>query len=441
MNIAQKYGFEEVIGQESRVVCEQEILSLLPKSIDLEITAKETKALVRRREISRAIDLLQMIFAYAVCDWSLRTVGAWCAIIGIGNLSDVGVLKRLSNSHHWLGKLVAAVLLIQQSTLAKRHLVRLRLMDGSSLSQPGSLGTDWRLHLSVDLRNNCIDGLELTDVKTGESFTNISTNPGDIRVGDRGYCHAKGIGAVLSDGGNVIVRVNWQTLHLEDEEGHHRAVLELPLPEIATMHQDYQLWLDTEKGRFGVRLIVVKLSQAAADKARNRLRRKHSKKGTPLSAKSLLGAGYVFVLTNLSSTEWTAQDILSIYRFRWQIELVIKRLKSILHLNQIRSQSVNLTQTYLLAKLLAGLMNEHWMMKVQTSIPEWFCNEKRPISIWRLTVLFFEYFANTVRGTITISMILNALPNLQRFLCEPPRARKQQLAFAQNFLNKFAPLS
>ena len=48
--------------------------------------------------------------------------------IGIGNLSDVGVLKRLRKSRLWLAKLVSEVLLVQQLEIAERHPVRLRLM-------------------------------------------------------------------------------------------------------------------------------------------------------------------------------------------------------------------------------------------------------------------------------------------------------------------------
>ena len=314
-------------------------------------------------------------------------------------------------------------------------------MDGSSLSQPGSTGTDWRLHLSWDLASNCIDGVELTDAKTGESFTNVPTNPGDIRVGDRGYCHANEIGIVFSAGGNVIVRVNWQILSLEDAQGNKKPILRLPLPEMAGSVQEHLLWLNTHQGSFEVRLIIFKLPPEAAGKARSALRRRYSKKGKPLSAKTLMAAGYVFVLTNLPPQEWSAQDILKIYRFRWQIELVIKRLKSILHLDQIRAQSSELVQVYILAKLLAALMIERWVRMIQISFPDRFTDPKRPISLWRLMTLLYESLANTIRGLITISMIIKAFPKLQRFLCEPPRLRKQQLAIAKNFLTKFTPLS
>jgi hypothetical protein len=440
LNIAQNHVFEEVIVQGLSAESEQEILSCLPANLSLEATAKETKALVRRREITRAVDLLRMVFAYSVCDWSLRTVGAWCLIVGIGNLSDVAVLQRLRRSHLWMGKLVAAALRTQQLGIFQQPGVRLRIMDGSSLSQPGSAGTDWRIHVSLDLGTNCIDGVELTDAKTGESFANVPTNQDDIRVGDRGYAYPKGILSVLKADGKVIVRANWHNLSLENDEGNKICLIGLLSPTDSYAYQEHSLWLRADQERFAVRLIIARLPQEAADKARNSLYRKHRKKGTPLSENTLLAAGYVFILANLSVEKWTAQDILKIYRFRWQIELAIKRLKSILHIDQIRSQCPELTQVYILAKLLAALMIDQWIRTIQASFPQWFI-EKRPISIWRLTILFYESIADAVRGLITAPMILRALPKLHRFLCEPPRLRKQQLAFAKNFLTKFTPLS
>ena len=65
---------------------------------DLAATASATGALVRRRGIRRAMDLLRIILAYAVRDWPLRLVGAWCVLIGIADVSDVAILNRLRNS-------------------------------------------------------------------------------------------------------------------------------------------------------------------------------------------------------------------------------------------------------------------------------------------------------------------------------------------------------
>src|SRR3954468_13756977 len=85
-----------------------ELLEVLPA--DLEERARASGALLRRRQITSASELLQLILAYAVEDWSLRMVGAWGTLSGVAEVSDVTVLNRLRQSVSWLKGLVAHLL-------------------------------------------------------------------------------------------------------------------------------------------------------------------------------------------------------------------------------------------------------------------------------------------------------------------------------------------
>ena len=51
--------------------------------VDLDRLALETKALVRKREVRSAQDLLRMVLAYALWDWSFQLVGAWATVLGL----------------------------------------------------------------------------------------------------------------------------------------------------------------------------------------------------------------------------------------------------------------------------------------------------------------------------------------------------------------------
>jgi hypothetical protein len=97
--------------------------------LDLEGSARETGALERRREIRSASDLLRIIFMYVVSDWSFRLVGAWVLLQGLGNLSDVAILKRFRGSRLWLGVLVGQLLQRRCRALLAMGGVRVRLMD------------------------------------------------------------------------------------------------------------------------------------------------------------------------------------------------------------------------------------------------------------------------------------------------------------------------
>ena len=404
----------------------EQVLQRLPAGYDLEASAQRTKALLRRREVKSACDLLRLVFAYAVCDWSLRVVGAWSTLIGLGSLSDVAVLKRLRGCQIWLGNLIATILQERRVGLVRRPGVRLRLMDGTVVSRPGSTGTDWRLHLSLDLGNLCLDGVEVSDAHTGETFVHCPTQPGDIRLGDRGYGYASSMAPVLAAGGWLVVRISWQNPVLEDQAMKPQSLREQPV------------FLPTQQGRFGLRLLIAALPQEAADKARHRLRKRKQKKGKTPDQRTLLAAGFTILLTNLPAKDWSIKQVLHLYRLRWQIELFIKRLKSILHCDQLRAQDPQLTQVYLLGKILAALLLDDCLQQVKRRCPAWFRSVQRPPSMWRLTSLFFEGLLNCVRGTITLEMVLAALPRLQRYLCAAPRKRTQQLAQARSIFSSLS---
>ncbi len=138
--------------------------------LDLEGTAKESKALQRKREVPSAKDLLRLILFYVTSDWSLRLVRVWALLTAIGYLSDVAVLKRLRNSKTWLGQLPVIIMQTRISRSKNLPEVRLRVVDATTISIPGSRSTDWRIHLSFDLRNLCLDRVEITDKHREESL-------------------------------------------------------------------------------------------------------------------------------------------------------------------------------------------------------------------------------------------------------------------------------
>jgi hypothetical protein len=58
-----------------------------------------------------------MIFAYAICGWSLRLVGALLVMGGLVDISEVAILQRLRHSRRWLGRLIVTVLRTRQVCL------------------------------------------------------------------------------------------------------------------------------------------------------------------------------------------------------------------------------------------------------------------------------------------------------------------------------------
>lgn len=329
------------------------VLSMMPPGLEESAAAK--LALRRRRQIECADDLLRLALAYGMCDFSLRQTAAWASLIGLGQLSDVAVMKRLQGAADWLGHLIVQWLQERGLTTMVPP-VPVRAVDATSISQPGSQGTDWRLHLGLDLAKQRITTVELTTAKEGETLRRHTIPAGHIVLGDRGYCHRAGVAHVLQQGGHVLVRMNWQNFPLQSPQGHSLDVVTC----LETLGQgqmgDWLVQFQHEGHTYPVRLIALRKSQAAAEHEQRRIRREAKRKKRRPDPRSLRAARYVYVLTDLPADVLPAHEALELYRLRWQIEMAFKRLKGLLHMDHVRAKDSALAATYLYANILGALI-------------------------------------------------------------------------------------
>lgn len=402
---------------------------------DLEKTARETHALQRARGIKTGSDLLRLVLMYALSGWSLRLVAAWAVIQSLGYLSDVAVLNRLRNCPRWIGRLIGVKLQQRCEGLQNQPGVRIRLMDASTISRQGSEGLDWRLHLSFDLGNMCMDGIELTDAHSGERLTRFDPHENEIRIADRGYAYARGLGPIIESGCSFIVRSNWQNLSLKTPGGERFKVVDwLKTLSIPT---EQLVWLSTPQGNFCLRLIACPLPPAAVEEARRKARQRSQKKKQQVSEETLLAAEFVLLITNLSAETWSIQMVCALYRLRWQIEIAIKRLKSLFHIDHLRAQDPKLAQTFLLGNLLVALLLDDLTQQIRFRMPDWFVSLEHPVNTWRLAQFFLDSFRHLICGSISYADLIRLLPALQRYFCDTPRLRLHQLTWARALCEHF----
>ena len=340
-----------------REIVEEEwayLVGLLPPGLD--DLAVATGALRRRRRLSSGEDLLRLCLAYALEDWSLRQTAAMAEMMGWHTISDVGVLKRLRACPKFLAELVSAVLLRRLEAAARPEL-RVCLVDATTVSRPGSTGTDWRLHVCFDLSAFRLYQVELTGASGGESLSRFVASQGEIFVGDRAYGTTPGVISLLEAGAGFIVRTSLQQIRLSGPDGGSASLVSW-LERLANASPgECQVLVESAERPWPLRLVAVRKSPEATEAAREKARRDSARKGHAIRGETLALAGYVVVLSSCGP-EVSALQVLEAYRFRWQIELAFKRLKSLLFLDNLRARDPALAQTYLLAKLLGALLAE-----------------------------------------------------------------------------------
>ncbi len=407
-----------------------------PWCTELEASARETQALQRKRKIRSAPDLLRLALGYSLNDWSLQQLGAWATAMQVSasSMSNTALQTRLRQARPWLSRLVGQWLKTVPAAPAQAG-VSVRLIDATVICQPGSKGTDWRVHLSWNAGTLCLEGIELTDAHGGESLARHAAEAGDIGVADRGYAHRRGLGEWLAVGAQVVVRTNGPNLPLETGDNQKLDLFGwLPTAPAGCQVLTRPVWVNTPRGRFALRLIARRLSAQAAEAARRRLNQTSRKKGRTPNALSQLLTGWVLLVTNLPDEGWSDEAVLGLYRLRWQVELVIKRAKSLVQLDQVRAQDPDMVQVYLLGKIMGLLLLDGWTRQAVAQLEAWFEDTTRALSVWRWTALWADQLRAIVRGPFTLQIFLAALPQLKRYLHDRPRQRPQQLAQARRLI-------
>ena len=331
--------------------------------------ARDCGALTRARGIADAAALLRVLLIHLANGCSLVETSVRAQQLGLGQLNSSAVYKRLRSSEYWLRWLAEQT----RSSLGfaiPRGRRRVRAVDATAVSEPGSTGTDWRIHYAINLANLQCDFFSLTDATGGETWRRIPVAPGDIMLGDRGYSTPVGVGHVTDAGGDVVVRLNRQSLPLFDADDERLN----PLVRARGIEKDAQsaewpAWVQNPRGgRIPGRLIVVRRNRQTTRMVREKLKKEASKKQYTLSKESWEAARYFFVWTTLPAS-YERDQVLELYRCRWQIELAFKRMKSIMGLGHLPKKDPESSRAWLHGKLFVSLLVERLISAAKTFSP------------------------------------------------------------------------
>ena len=325
--------------------------------------ATELGALARKRKIVSAETLLRLLLIHLADGKSLRTTAAYSHEVELCDVNDVALLHRLRASEswfRWMSQMIVKNLKSPalQETLGQKF--RVRIVDSTVINEPGSTGSDWRVHYCLQLPNLQCDTFTITSTDVGEDFQRYSVEQGDLLIADRAYCKRAGICHVLGNGGDLLVRFHSSNLPLFSYKGKPIEPLKYLRTLEAGKHGDWNVWLRSPVDNRLVkgRLCGIRKSKEAIELARKRLRTKASRQQRQLRAETLEHAEYVSLFTTANRFSLKAEDILNLYRGRWQIELVFKRLKGIIGVGNLPMQNPESSIAWLQGKLFVALLVE-----------------------------------------------------------------------------------
>ena len=422
--------------QLSDQVWQEEVVSRLPA--ETEAQARTLKAFVYKRAFSCACDLLRGLLYYVLFACSLRQLSCWGVLSGIADVSDRDWSKRLSQANDWLWWLVRTLLHMPAPDRwcgVPHPQQRILLLDGSTFGEPGAPGDQWRLHLSYDLTQGQLHHVALTDRHGAENISYADLHAGDAVVTDRGYTYRKAVAGTLHLGADYTGRFAPASFPLLDEQGNALDVAAW-LRGLAEGIHERVAWFDWQAERFAVRIIACALDPQAAAAERKRCRENARQHGRKVQEQTLYLAGWLLVISTLDPTAWSTEQVVCLYQARWQIELLFKRIKQLLHVHRLRSKAPGFNRATVACLLIAWILQEQDAASLQILLdPLPLVTEStallalpkpQPPSHWLLNALCLQGLCQAVQGVWTRSMIRAKCSQLQRHLCPSPRKRTHQ---------------
>lgn len=395
-----------------------ELINYLP--FDYEKTAKETKAFLRARKIKSPADLIHLVLLYCGADQALREVAGSFTLLD-ESISDTAVHNRLRACGDWL-KMVLEQMWFAGITKLPGDL-RLILIDGSSLSVPGADGTSYRLHLAIDLVKLDILHIEVTDKHVGEGLMHYPLREGDIVVVDRGYNLPNQIIEISDKGTLITLRLNPNSMRLFGVGGKQKINVFDVLSQAQTDQVCLEVWVASSSKEFVKAYVhAQRLPEELRAEARRKCQR-NSKSGN-VKRETLLYAEWTMILSTVPPDVLDTNTVMALYRLRWQVELFIKRLKSILDIGKLRcAEDSKLNKVWIYGKLLlATLLIKRTNEKFSVGGLE----PKRPrdATPWR----FWNMIKNEIKTIILAisSWRIEQYPQAKKVMTERPRKRQLQ---------------
>ena len=336
--------------------------------------AVQVGALSRKRKVSSPEALLRILLVHLATGLSLRATAAYAKQAKICNINDVSLLHRLKASGEWFRWMSLEIVKELKGPKLPINLFskyQIKLVDGTTICEPGSTGSDWKMHYCFMLDDLKCSTFKITSPKVGESLQLYPVMENDLFIADRLYCQRKGIMHVLKSKGQVLIRFHSTHLPLYTRRGKKWPVLDnlrsLNNGEIG----DWDVWFENPDRKELVkgRLCAIRKGQEACERSKKQIKYDASRKGKRIQPETLEYAEYVVLFTTVSRRNFNSKELLNLYRGRWQIELVFKRLKSIVGIGHLPKYNQESCIAWLYGKMLIALLTERLYQEVEFFSP------------------------------------------------------------------------
>ncbi|GBC61786.1 hypothetical protein DENIS_2748 [Desulfonema ishimotonii] len=137
----------------------------------------------------------------------------------------------------------------------------------------------------------------------------------------------------------------------------HKDAVPVNMPDLLNEKFPFRSETDSDvyigENKMPCRLIAYRLPEEIVGLRRGKARRTAAKKGRTPSRDYLKWLGFGFYITNVARDIWSAEVIGTVYRLRWQVELIFKSWKSLLNIHILKGTRSERVKCLIYGRLIA----------------------------------------------------------------------------------------
>lgn len=392
----------------------------------VESVARTTKFVQRTSALTGTFFLQALVFhSLEKPEMTLTGMSQSCLDLGV-HISEQGLNERINeksvaflrkmfehaSKHFRLDLRIGIELLEQFASIYLIDSTQISLPENMSELFPGSGGNASAASLKIQLVFDYLRGhFEQVEFVSGQNpdqgyrghWPIIRKNA--LFLMDLGYFALDTFKEISDREGYFLSRFQMQT-GLFDQAGQRIELPSLLASQHAALAEANVLIGSRPQHRIPCRLIMVRLPQEAADRQRQKAKENAQRHGRPVSPAHLSLLDWAIFITNVPLAMLDTAHVASLYRIRWQVELIFKMCKSHCGLTHIASLRQERVLTELYARLIGVVLT--YFLIIPVRLP-WGPNHNREISPTRLRLIFQRFARHLAMALTSVSAFVSQI--------------------------------
>lgn len=271
-----------------------------------------------------------------------------------------------------------------------------------------------------------------------ETLSKIEKN--DLLIRDLGYVTMTYLNGVVNNKAYFLNRLPTTTGVYSQKDGEDQPINWIKIDKEFKKNELFQMELDvvlTKEHKLGTRMILFPVPESTYCQ-RIKDASKHAKsKGFQLSDEYKIKVRYNIFITNVPQEKLSFQDIMHLYRLRWQIELVFKSWKSNLSLHKTKRVKQVRFECQLIARMIWAVINwrifqsANWSLE-PSKVAKGISILKFSKQIIKFTAIFRRYIHDVTNLKLKIKE--RYIPMINHLLIE---TKKGKVSHCQLFADSF----